>query len=186
MQQTQRLHSVIQNIRRVTRPPEPHFEAITVEELLNETLPLVEPMIQNMNIAIQVLAPLDLPLLHVDRYRIQTALLNLIQNATEALSGREGGIITVFAALDAANQRVAISIGDNGPGILPELMARICEPFFSTHTEEGLRGLGLAIVQDIIKIHSGHMEIKGQPGEGTTVSLYLPVYEQGTGSRQEQ
>lgn len=184
VQQTQRLHTVIQNIRRVTRPPEPHFEATTVEELLNETLPLVEPMILNMNIAIQVQAPPDLPLLLVDRYRIQTALLNLIQNATEALSGRDEGVITVFAVLDAVNQRIAISIGDNGPGIPPELMAKICEPFFSTHTEEGLRGLGLAIVQDIIKIHSGHMEIKGQPGEGTTVSLYLPVYEQAMSNRQ--
>jgi C4-dicarboxylate-specific signal transduction histidine kinase len=165
----------------VTRPPEPHFETITVEDLLNETLPLIEPMIQNMNIAIQVQVPPDLPLLHVDRYRIQTALLNLIQNATEALSGKDNGVITVLAFLDEVNQNVAISIGDNGPGIPLELMARICEPFFTTHTDEGLRGLGLAIVQDIIKIHSGHMEIKGHPGEGTTVNLYLPVHEQATG-----
>jgi signal transduction histidine kinase len=185
VQQTQRLHGVIQNIRRVTRPPEPHFETITVDDLLNETLPLIEPMIQNMDIAIQVQVPSDLPLLYVDRYRIQTALLNLIQNATEALSGTDNGVITVFAVLDAVNQNVAISIGDNGPGIPPELMARICEPFFSTHTDEGLRGLGLAIVQDIMKIHSGHMEIKGEPGTGTTVSLFLPVHEQAGGNRQQ-
>ncbi len=181
VQQTQRLHTVIQNIRRVTRPPEPHFEAITVDDLLSETLPLVEPMIQNMSIDIQVQVPSDLPRLHVDRYRIQTALLNLIQNATEALSGKDKGVITVFAVLDAASQHVAISIGDNGPGIPADLMARIYEPFFTTHTDEGLRGLGLAIVQDIIKIHSGHMEIDGKPGAGTTVSLYLPVHEQATG-----
>lgn len=186
VQQTQRLHTVIQNIRRVTRPPEPHFEAITVEDLLNETLPLVEPMIQHMNIAIEVQAPPDLPFLHVDRYRIQTALLNLIQNSTEALAGRDEGVITVVADLDEAHKSIAISIVDNGPGIPPELMTRICEPFFSTHTEEGLRGLGLAIVQDIVKIHSGHMEIKGKSGEGTTVSLYLPVYEQAIGGSSRQ
>jgi len=181
VQQTQRLHAVIQNIRRVTRPPEPHFEATTVEELLNETLPLVEPLIQKANIALKVEAPEGLPPLHVDRYRIQTALMNLIQNATEALTARENGAITVIASLDAPNRRIAISIGDNGPGIPPELLARIYEPFFSTHVEERLRGLGLAIVQDIMKIHSGALEISSSPGVGTTASLYLPVYDQTAG-----
>ncbi len=175
VQQTQRLHNVIQNIRRVTRPPEPHFEATTVEELLNETVPLVEPLIQKSNISLQVHAPGDLPRLHVDRYRIQTALMNLIQNATEALAGKENGVITVSASLDPAGKQLAISIGDNGPGIPPELVDRICEPFFSTHGEEGLRGLGLAIVQDIMKIHSGYVRITGNPTGGTTVSLYLPI-----------
>jgi len=175
VQQTQRLHNVIQNIRRATRPPEPHFEATTVEELLNETVPLVEPLIQRANISLQVHAPGDLPRLHVDRYRIQTALMNLIQNATEALAGKENGVITVSASLDPAGKQLAISIGDNGPGIPPELLDRICEPFFSTHGEEGLRGLGLAIVQDIMKVHSGHVQITGNPTGGTTVSLYLPI-----------
>ncbi|HQJ31190.1 MAG TPA: ATP-binding protein [Syntrophales bacterium] len=180
VQQTQRLHAVIQNIRRVTRPPEPHFEATTVEELLNETLPLVEPLIQKANIALKVQTPGELPHLHVDRYRIQTALMNLLQNATEALAGRENGAITVTVALDAPRKRIGISVGDNGPGIPPELRDRICEPFFSTHAEERLRGLGLAIVQDIMKIHSGSLEITGTPGGGATVTLYLPVYDQQT------
>jgi signal transduction histidine kinase len=56
-------------------------------------------------------------------------------------------------------------------------MARVCEPFFSTHTEEGLRGLGLAIVQDILKMHGGEMEIQSQIGTGTRVTLYFPVVE---------
>jgi signal transduction histidine kinase len=54
-------------------------------------------------------------------------------------------------------------------------MERICEPFFSTHQEEGMRGLGLAIVQDIVKMHGGRMEIKSAPGKGTKVVLCFPA-----------
>jgi signal transduction histidine kinase len=76
----------------------------------------------------------------------------------------------------APNRReVSITVADTGSGIPPELMERICEPFFSTHQEEGMRGLGLAIVQDIIKMHGGRMEIRSVPGEGTKVVLYFPA-----------
>jgi two-component system sensor histidine kinase FlrB len=54
-------------------------------------------------------------------------------------------------------------------------MSKICEPFFSTHTEEGMRGLGLAIVQDIMKIHSGRIDIRSRPGEGAEVTLFFPM-----------
>jgi signal transduction histidine kinase len=72
---------------------------------------------------------------------------------------------------------VAITVQDDGPGIPPELLTRVCEPFFSTHTDEGLRGLGLAIVQDIVKMHGGKFEIKSQSDKGTQVILYFPVIE---------
>jgi signal transduction histidine kinase len=59
----------------------------------------------------------------------------------------------------------------------PELLARVGEPFFSTHTDEGLRGLGLAIVQDIVKSHGGRFEMTSTPKEGTTVILYFQMAE---------
>ena len=67
---------------------------------------------------------------------------------------------------------------DTGKGIPPELMERVCEPFFSTHQEEGgMRGLGLAIVQDIVKMHGGRIAIESHPGEGTTIVLTFPAAE---------
>jgi signal transduction histidine kinase len=54
-------------------------------------------------------------------------------------------------------------------------MERIYEPFFSTHQEEGMRGLGLAIVQDIIKMHGGRIDIQSRTGQGTTVVLHFPA-----------
>ena len=173
VQQTQRLNTVIKNVRHATRLPEPHFEAATVPELLNETLPLVEPLMQKSGIQLVVNVDANIPVLHVDRYRVQTALFNLIQNSLEAMPG--GGKISVIASALPHNDIVAIIIQDNGPGIPPEMLARVCEPFFSTHKDEGLRGLGLAIVQDIVKVHGGKIEIKSSPGEGTEVILYFPI-----------
>lgn len=173
VQQTQRLNTVIQNVRRATRLPEPHFEATPVSELLNETLPLVEPLMQKSGVQLMVHVDEHVPLLYVDRYRVQTALFNLTQNALEAMP--DGGSITVAAHAAPEHHAIAITVQDNGPGIPSDLMQRVCEPFFSTHTDEGLRGLGLAIVQDIVKVHGGRIEIKSSPNEGTQVILYFPV-----------
>jgi len=173
VQQTQRLNTVIQNVRRATRPPEAHFETVTVQGLLNETLSLVEPLMRKAGIELQVDFDEQMPGIHADRYRVQTALFNLIQNAIEAMP--TGGRITVSTAAEPDREEVSISVADTGKGILPELMERICEPFFSTHQEEGMRGLGLAIVQDIVKMHGGRMEIQSAPGEGTKVVLCFPA-----------
>lgn len=176
VQQAQRLNMAIQNIRRVTRPPEPHFETVSAEELLNETLPLMEPLMQKSGIQLNVSIEDSSLSLYVDRYRVQTALLNLIQNATEAMEAT-GHHILVSVQTDLSRHAVAMTVKDDGPGIPPAMMEKICEPFFSTHENEGLRGLGLAIVQDIMKIHSGNMEIKSEPKQGTEITLYFPIYE---------
>ncbi len=176
LQQAQRLNMAIQNIRRVTRTPEPHFEKVTVQEILNETLPLVEPILQRSGIHMEASAEENLPPLVVDRSRVQTALLNLIQNAAEAMAA-SGGKIVVSADLTEDRQAVAVSVQDDGPGISPELLERIGEPFFSTHENEGLRGLGMAIVRDIMKVHTGEMTIRSSPGEGTTITLSFPIYD---------
>ena len=176
VQQAQRLNMAIQNIRRVTRPPEPHFETIAAEDLLNETLPLMEPLLQKSGIGLNVSTEDPNLSLYVDRSRVQTALLNLIQNATEAME-KGGQNIFVSVHADSSRNAVAMTVKDDGPGIPPDMMEKICEPFFSSHDEEGLRGLGLAIVTDIMKVHSGEMEINSEPGQGTEIVLYFPIYE---------
>jgi signal transduction histidine kinase len=69
-----------------------------------------------------------------------------------------------------------VTISDTGTGMPPDMIEKACEPFFSTRQNEGLRGLGLAIVRDIVKTHGGKMEIKSSPGEGTSIILYLPIF----------
>ncbi len=173
IQQTQRLNTVIQNVRRATRPPEPHFEAVLVPDLLNETLPLVEPLTRKAGIELTVQLDGQLPRINADRSRVQTALFNLIQNAMEAMP--TGGRLTISGRADADRREVSLTVQDTGQGIPPELMERVCEPFFSTHQEEGMRGLGLAIVQDILKMHGGRIAIDSRPGQGTTIVITFPA-----------
>ncbi|NPU82887.1 MAG: hypothetical protein HPY65_00235 [Syntrophaceae bacterium] len=173
VQQTQRLNLVIKNIRRATRLPEPHVEALSVQDLFGETSALVEPLIQSTGVSLTVRIEDGVPALYLDRHRTQTALFNLIQNALEVMP--DGGGIVLSARFVPVRNAVAMSVRDGGPGIPPELHEKVFEPFFSTHAEEGLRGLGLAIVQDIVKMHGGEIELKSRPGEGTEVILYFPV-----------
>jgi len=112
-------------------------------------------------------------LIRADRDRIQTALFNLIQNAIEAMPA--GGDLTVMARTDPASPGVSLVVQDTGGGIAPDPLERICEPFFSTHQEEGLRGLGLTIVQDIVKLHGGRVDIESRPGTGTRIILTFPA-----------
>ena len=175
VEQTQRLDNVIQNVRKATRLPEPHFELMTVSKILSETLPLVEPLVQKSHVNIEAQIDQSAASLYVDRYRIQTALLNIIQNSIEAMP--EGGRITISAEDDRAARMIRILIADSGEGIATDLLEKVCEPFFSSHKDEGMRGLGLAIVRDIIKAHGGHMEIQSTPGSGTSVILFLRMAE---------
>ncbi|MFA4917346.1 MAG: ATP-binding protein [Syntrophales bacterium] len=174
VQQTQRLDTVIQNVRSATRLPEPHFETIPTNELLNEMLPLVEPLIVKADIHLSVNVEDNIPPLYVDRYRFQIAILNLIENAVEATPQK--GEISISASVLPDGKFITISVKDNGSGIPPELIKKVCDPFFSTHKDERMRGLGLAIVNGIAaKLHGGRLEIKSHPDNGTEVVLYFPV-----------
>lgn len=171
VKQTERLDRVIQNVRKATRLPDPHFELITVQQMLSETLPLVEPLTQKSRVAIDVQSDAARASLYADRYRIQTALFNIIQNSIEAMP--DGGNILIAAQDQSDRKMVRISIADTGKGIDADDLKNVCEPFFSSHKDEGMRGLGLAIVRDIVKAHGGQMDIQSEPGRGTTVILML-------------
>ncbi len=174
VQQTQRLDNVIQNVRKATRLPEPHFEVLTIQQILSETLPLVESFMQKNKVEMSVNVDDGIKPLYVDRYRIQTALMNIIQNALEAMP--QGGKISITAQTISPVSLIAVTINDTGTGMPPDMIEKACEPFFSTRQNEGLRGLGLAIVRDIVKTHGGKMEIKSSPGQGTSIILYLPIF----------
>lgn len=136
VQQTQRLDDIIQNVRKETRLPEPHFELFSIQQLFSETLPLVEPLLQNKTISLRAQIT-DNVYIYADRYRIQTALLNIFQNSLEAME--QGGDIVISGKLSEHDGFISISVADSGGGMSPDFVQKAFEPFFSTKRDGSLR-----------------------------------------------
>jgi two-component system cell cycle sensor histidine kinase/response regulator CckA len=113
-------------------------------------------------------------------------VMNLVLNASDAL-GEKGGEITVTTLVRRGGQRsdvspaislregnyVSLEVSDNGSGITREAQARIFDPFFTTKLVG--RGLGLAVVQGVVRAHKGEIELVSAPGQGTTFKVFWPA-----------
>ena len=109
-----------------------------------------------------------------DAGQLQQALVALLVNALEAMSGLDSGKGKLTLRLRGSDDEVQIDVGDTGAGIPAEVLPQIFEPFFSTkETERGV-GLGLAVVYGIVQRHGGRIEVESQIGQGTVFHLRLP------------
>jgi signal transduction histidine kinase len=115
-----------------------------------------------------------LPTVDFDTAQLRQAVLNIMSNAQQAVS--EGGVVRVQTRVGSAGE-VRISISDTGPGMTPEILARIFQPFYS-HREGGT-GLGLPIARRVVEAHSGRIEVESEPGRGTTFHIFLPRTQPG-------
>src|SRR5262249_31620774 len=137
-----------------------------------DLLLLVEEMVELLKISISKRAVLKneldkgLPAVLANPAQIRQVVMNLILNASEAL-GSEGGLISIRTSRVKRNQRdcLLLEVSDTGRGITPDVQARIFDPFFSTKFAG--RGLGLAVVQSIVRMHSGAIYLESAPGQGT-------------------
>ena len=114
----------------------------------------------------------------IDPDRMRRAVINVLENACQAMvennsQGRVIGDAQLFISTRCSNERVEILVCDTGPGIKPEVLVKIFEPLFSTRGF-GV-GLGLSVVEQIMKQHCGGVEIDSKEGEGTTVVLWVPL-----------
>lgn len=150
---------------------------LSMEDMLRRTL--------NESIEIKTIVSGALWNTLIDTTQIESALLNLVINARDAMEN--GGKITIEinnAYLDenyvithpdvSAGQYVSLAVSDTGSGMPPEVLAHVFEPFFSTKPEGKGTGLGLSMVYGFVKQSGGHVQIYSEVGEGTTVKLYLP------------
>ena len=172
-------NQLILNLLSLSRPGEDGPVPTDINELMQETLSLVEHQLSLQNI--KVIAEYDSPLpqVPVEVNQMKQVFINIIFNAQEAMPmGGELHIATSFkeAPLGAnGSSIVEIKFEDTGYGIPEDNLKKIFEPFFSTSDREGKSGLGLPISRDIVRRHDGDIEVRSQSSAGTTFLIKLPV-----------
>jgi PAS domain S-box-containing protein len=148
-------------------------EWVNINQILEETLLLVEKKLRQSSIKSVAEYSADLPVIRARADQLRQVFLNLILNAHHAIEN--GGTITVKTARYAQSllPSIVVKISDTGKGISEEDMTRIFEPFFSTRRKG--TGLGLWVTQDIVRHHGGSIEVESVEKQGTTFNVILPV-----------
>jgi polar amino acid transport system substrate-binding protein len=119
----------------------------------------------------------ELPRVRGNLRRLEQVAINLILNACQSLSGTERAI-RVETSLDEEENRVVLTVADEGEGIPESVLARITDPFFTTRREAGGTGLGLAVAARIAEEHAGRLSFESEQGRGTVARLSLPIAEE--------
>ncbi len=115
----------------------------------------------------------ELELALVDKDQFRQVFVNLVQNASEAFDDGQGGSVVVSGARAAGDGGFVIRVKDDGPGMAPEVSARVFQPLYSTKTKG--TGLGLAIVQGVVERHGGNIRLESELGRGTEFVIELPA-----------
>jgi signal transduction histidine kinase len=172
-----RIDSTIAGLLSLTRSGELRPAEVDLVALLRQTARLMEIQARKQSVAIEESYPPTPLVLQGDAAQLKQVFLNLILNALQAMP--EGGLITLEAELvDAASgtdreKLVNVRVADDGPGIPRDRLGRVFDPFYTTKPDG--TGLGLAICYNIVQRHKGEMEIVSAEGEGTSVSIFLPL-----------
>jgi len=149
------------------------METFSLAELLNHLRETVKEYTGSGRIDLQIINDAQNDAMLGNENALRGALLNLLNNAIDAV-GQVGCIQISVDQLDSCNLRIVIK--DDGPGIAKELCQRVFEPFFTTKTHG--TGLGLAVVDSVVKAHGGHVHVKSALGQGTVFSLVVPCINQ--------
>jgi len=166
-----RLDYIVTQFLHAIRPSPPQLKQASLNEVVEKTLNLLQPEIENRGLRVKTRLARQLPLAPLDATQIQQVLVNLIKNAMQAMT--KGGTLAIQTG--EAGDGVWVSVSDDGAGIPPDQLNRIFEPFFTTRKKGS--GLGLMIVQRIVRAHDGRIELESQVGRGTTFRIWLPLQE---------
>jgi signal transduction histidine kinase len=167
-----RCKSIIQALLTFSRAPKQALDEIDVRALIDSTLDLIgsRARLQNTRIVLDLSA--DLPLIRGNRTQIEQVLVNLANNALDAIS--QGGEIVLRARADEPTGGIFFAVDDHGPGIPEAIRSRIFEPFFTTKDVGKGTGLGLSLSYEIVQQHGGRIDVESEVGRGTTVIVHLP------------
>lgn len=166
--EVERLNGIISHFLEAIRPVPPDLGEVDLIAILEGVLHFQATELENRDISVDVEVNEQLPVVLGDANQLKQVFFNLIKNSMDAM--RAGGSIRVTTRSD--DQFVYLHFGDSGAGIKQEEVGRVFDPYFTT--KKGGSGLGLMIVQRIMRSHGGHVAIESKEGVGTVVSLQFP------------
>ncbi len=151
---------IVADLLRFSRRTETEMKPLSLNHLAEQVLDIVEHTFGLDRIAVERRLASDLPMIVGDQEKLQQVLLNLLNNARDAI-GKDGRI-TLATGHDADRGEAFVSIADNGSGIPPEIVGRIFDPFFTTKAVGKGTGLGLAVTFGIVKDHGGQIDVESR------------------------
>lgn len=166
-----RLDYIVTQFLGAIRPSPVQLKISSLNVVAEKTLELLRPEIENRGITIKTKLARMLTATPIDATQMQQVLVNLIKNAAQAMT--TGGTLTLQTGENSDS--VWMSVTDTGGGIPQEQINRIFEPFYTTKKKGS--GLGLMIVQRIVRAHNGRIELESNVGKGTTFRIWLPLHE---------
>ncbi|HEX5223199.1 MAG TPA: ATP-binding protein [Verrucomicrobiae bacterium] len=169
-----RLDYIVTQFLQAIRPAPLQIKSASLNDVVQKTVQLLRPELDNRGISVKTRLARQLPDSPIDPVQIQQTLVNLVKNAMQAMT--RGGTLTLQTG--ESSEAVWVSVTDTGGGIPQEQINRIFEPFYTTKKKG--TGLGLMIVQRIVRAHGGRIELESHVGSGTTFRLWLPLYEKKT------
>jgi PAS domain S-box-containing protein len=184
-QEVERMGNLVGNLLQFSRRNQPQISTIDVYKEIENTLDFIEHYLSSRQINVVREFADTLPIIHADRQQLRQVFLNLLTNASDAMT--QGGTLTVRVAEGQTEHgagAIVIEFADTGTGIKPDDLLKVWEPFFTTKGEGKGTGLGLAICHRIVEEHKGTINIESEVGQGTTVRITLPTPErEGHGTR---
>jgi len=169
LKEADRLEQMVKDVEAYTSMPEPDIREVKLSALLQHAFFLWEEDPESKRVETHLTPPPEDPTLYLDKGQMALALINLFQNAAEVMP--EGGTISVSTGWE--DHYLVIRIRDNGPGIAPEDLPRIFDPFFTAKSKGS--GLGLTTVNRILNAHRGEIKVWSKQGTGTEFKVYLPT-----------
>ena len=173
LKETRRLDRIVNQIVDYARPREFLPVTFQLEDLLKESLQVLSKPLHEKGIQVSHHYPDHLSALQADRDQLKQVILNILQNAIEAMPTSGTLRVSIREEPYEKEPGVRLKVADSGKGIDPNVLSRIFDPFFTTGKHRGT-GLGLAICRNIVEAHGGEIHAESQLQVGTTVSMWLP------------
>ncbi len=167
-EEVSRLDGIIKNFLEAIRPQIPDFQTLNLNEALEESFEFQANELEDRGISVEIETGSENPIVRADKQQVKQVFFNLTKNAMEAM--QPGGLIRVKVQSD--EERFYIRFGDSGSGIGQEFLSQVFRPYQTTKKEG--TGLGLMIVQRIMREHGGQVGIDSKEGVGTVVTLEFP------------